>query len=285
LLFHAALAIFVWLQVARAHEDHGKDCPREIDTRVTGPAGETEICCLLVDDRPRPKAEPAPPPAAPPATQQFIKPPPGPAPPAAPSGGPGETAHPGHSGTPAGHGGPTTAFFHIATPAKTIVYVIDRSTSMGLHGTLPVAQRELTASLELLPPDAHFQVICYNRTAEPLGGGADDLLAATAENKRQVAAAVNSLQAEGGTEHLRALQRALLLRPEVIFFLTDADDLKPEEVRTVIRLNQGRTAIHAIELSDTARHQDDNMLYLLARLNRGLYRAENIGSRALHSSR
>jgi Ca-activated chloride channel family protein len=156
--------------------------------------------------------------------------------------------------------------------------VIDRSASMGPHGALAVAQRELIASLEQLPHDAWFQVILYNRMAEPLRLGREcDLLAATPENKRQVAAAVHSVEAAGGTEHLRALERALLFRPEVIFFLTDADDLTAEEVRKVTRLNQGRTAINAVELSDTAHHNDANALYLLAHLNRGVYRAENAG--------
>ena len=46
---------------------------------------------------------------------------------------------------------------------------------MGLNGGLAAARRELLASLARLPADCRFQVILYNRFAEPLplgGGGA-----------------------------------------------------------------------------------------------------------------
>src|SRR5919198_794363 len=52
----------------------------------------------------------------------------------------------------------TTTFFQIATEGKAIVYVIDRSASMGCNGFLAAAKRELLASLERLPSTARFQV-------------------------------------------------------------------------------------------------------------------------------
>src|SRR5205823_2337632 len=114
------------------------------------------------------------------------------------------------------------SFFQVPARGTAVVYVIDRSASMGLHGTLETAKRELLASLGHLPSTARFQVIFYNRQAEPLRiGGRSDLLPASRENKDAAAALLLSLRAEGGTEHARALQRALALQPDTIFFRSE----------------------------------------------------------------
>jgi hypothetical protein len=157
---------------------------------------------------------------------------------------------------------------------RSVVYVIDRSGSMGMDGRLALATQELFASLERLPPEARFQVIPYNRYAEPLRiGGRTDLLDATPENKRQAARLLLAVVPEGHTDHERALKRALALHPDVIYFLTDADDLKPEEVHAITQLNRGHSAIHAIELSTTHRGRPDMPMHLLAESNRGVYQA------------
>src|SRR5437879_3332828 len=111
------------------------------------------------------------------------------------------------------------SFFAIATQAASVVYVIDHSASMGLHGSFEIAKRELLASLERLPAHTRFQVIVYNRTAEPvhLDSGAA-LAPASPDNKQRVATFLEALRAEGGTDHANALKRALTLQPEVIFF-------------------------------------------------------------------
>jgi hypothetical protein len=181
------------------------------------------------------------------------------------------------TGEPAGRRGTVrhgaTSFFQIAAMGQRIVYVIDRSSSMGETGALAVAKRELCASLDRLEADVRFQVIAYNRSAEPLRlNGQIGLLPATPDNKRQAGLLIDSLRAEGGTEHLTALRRALQLQPDVVFFLTDADALSDEEVRVVTRLNQGRTVIHAIELGPSPLTGRLTALELLARDNRGRYR-------------
>jgi hypothetical protein len=191
----------------------------------------------------------------------------------------GEPSHPGppdaESGT--GRDGPSsgqglTAFFHIAARGQSAVYVIDRSASMGLNGCLATAKRELLASLERLPPAARFQVIAYNRTANPLAvDGQAGLLVASAENKRQAALLVDALDAEGGTDHLPALKQALALQPDVVYFLTDADDLSLDQVRTVTLLNHGRVVIHTIALTAGREEPGQRPLALLAQGNGGEY--------------
>jgi hypothetical protein len=174
-----------------------------------------------------------------------------------------------HSAGPA-TGADTTAFFQIPTQGKSIVYVIDRSGSMGSDGCLAVAKRELLASLERLPSSVRFQVIAYNRSAVPLCiHGQYGLIFATEENKQSVARLLEGIHAEGGTDHLSALKQAMALGPDVIFFLTDADELRPDEVRKVSFLNHGRSVIHAIGLGQ----QHGLPLNSLAQANQGVYRA------------
>jgi hypothetical protein len=184
---------------------------------------------------------------------------------------PGAERGTGSSGRERGQG--ITAFFQVVAHGRSVVYVIDRSASMGPSGGLAVAKRELLASLGQLPPETRFQVLAYNRTAAPMPiNGHTGLLGASAENKRQAALLIEGLDAEGGTEHLPALKHALALQPDVIYWLTDADDFHIEQVRIVTGLNHGRTVIHAIVLTTGRQQQDEQSLARLAQANRGEYR-------------
>jgi hypothetical protein len=185
------------------------------------------------------------------------------------------------TGTGAGATGGTTAFFQVAAQGRSIVYVIDRSASMGPNGGLAAARRELLASMEQLPAAARFQVVVYNRSAAVLPiGGKTDLVPATPDNKHQAALLLQNIVAEGGTNHAPALALALHLQPDDIFFLTDADDLTEEQVRIAtginIRQNNGRTCIHAIELNTDNRAREDMPLHILAGSNHGTYQAVSL---------
>jgi hypothetical protein len=180
---------------------------------------------------------------------------------------------------------PTTspAFFQVAAQGQSIVYVIDRSASMGPNGGLAAAKRELLASVQQLPATARFQVIVYNRLAAALPlGGKTNLVPATEDNKGQMEVLLKDVVAEGGTEHGPALALALGLQPDVIFFLTDADDLTDQQVRVATqlnsRLNHGRTCIHAIELNTDNRAHEEMPLHVLARNNHGTYQAVSLQS-------
>jgi Ca-activated chloride channel family protein len=189
--------------------------------------------------------------------------------------GSGITANPSSSGAGnAGSSASSSPLFASPARARSVVYVIDRSVSMGLNGALEQVKRELLASLSRLPSDMRFQIIFYNRSAQPLVlGGAAGITSATDANRAAVAQQLESLQAEGGTEHLPALSLALSYQADVIYFLTDADDLRPEQVRQVTQMNRGRAAIHTIELTTANAHRLDMPLQTLARENRGTYRA------------
>lgn len=167
----------------------------------------------------------------------------------------------------------TTAFFQIATQGKAIVYVLDRSGSMGSDGCLATAKHALLGSLEHLPSSVRFQIIAYNRSTEPLSiHGQTGLAFATPENKQCVARLLERIHAEGGTDHLSALKRALALGPDVIFLLTDADDLRADEIQKISFLNHGRCVIHAIGLGQACARHGNAPLNALAQENQGVYK-------------
>jgi hypothetical protein len=155
---------------------------------------------------------------------------------------------------------------------RRVVYVLDRSLSMGLNGALRRARREVLSALACLPKQATFQVIVYNRHAELLRvDGRSGFLTADETTRLDVAAALGGVVAAGNTDHLRALQQALQLRPDILFLVTDADDLSEEVVRRVTHLNAGYSVIHTVELSHR-REAADGPLRQLAALNQGTYR-------------
>lgn len=162
----------------------------------------------------------------------------------------------------------------LATPGtvRRVVYVVDRSISMGLSEGLGRARTELAVALRALPPDALFQVLVYNRTAEPLlPRGLSGLALADPDTIEQALRRMDEVTASGATDHVGALRAGLGLRPEVLFLVTDADELTDADVRAITIRNQGRTAIHVVELA-RRRAGGDGPLARLAGRNRGTYR-------------
>jgi hypothetical protein len=205
-----------------------------------------------------------------------------PAPPTTPSGLPAAikvgalpaiepNAGPGNPSVGNTISGAATTFFDVPVKAQKIVYLIDHSASMGPSGAREVAGQELLASLKRLPAGTRFQIIVYNRSANLLMPRYPDWLQANADAIRQVAAAWNELPAEGGTDHARALKLGLSQQPDVVFFLTDAGDVRADQLRDITRLNRAGIAIHVIELNAGQGQHDDGPLQLLAHENGGTF--------------
>jgi von Willebrand factor type A domain len=155
----------------------------------------------------------------------------------------------GGSGGGIGHGiGPGTEFFGAREHGHSFAYVIDRSGSMALNSSLEVAKRELLSSLNQLSPDARFAVIFYDLRARVFTdpSGQHGMMPATAANKVRVRNELQTVEPFGGTDHMVALHTALGLKPEVIFFLTDADSMVDREVNVILTEAQG-TRIQAVE--------------------------------------
>ncbi len=176
-----------------------------------------------------------------------------------------------------GSGVGSTKFFDIRDTGKRFVYVVDCSSSMTGYEAIRAAKAELIASLESLDARQQFQVIFYNekRTAFQLQGkGPNELYPATDINRTLARQFIASIKTELGTDHFPALQQALALEPEIIFFLTDAGDppLDRHAREQIRKLNNGQTHIHCIEFGEDARLSGASFLERLASENGGTYR-------------
>lgn len=181
------------------------------------------------------------------------------------SGGPGGGGKTGERGK----GGEAASFFRVLLKARRIVFALDCSLSMGLDRSFGRAREEVLRCLRALPEGASFRVIIYNASAEALPDGGERLLPAEEGAIGLVEKALNEARPEGGTDHQQALQLALSFDPEVIFLVTDADDLTLPQVRDITRINRTHAAIHTIDVSRRLRAA--GMLQELARQNGGLH--------------
>lgn len=176
------------------------------------------------------------------------------------------------TGSPTG-GGARVRVFGVEGEGNKFVYVFDRSSSMeGLP--LAVAKRQLIESLDSLDSVHQFQIVFFNHRLQPFDvpGGGQRIAFATDRNKQLAANFVGGITADGGTDRLTALKMAVQMQPDVIFFLTDADDPMPaSELAEVVRLNRrARAAICTIEFGRGPR-QRDNFLVDLANRTGGQY--------------
>src|SRR5690606_28779554 len=144
-----------------------------------------------------------------------------------------------------------------------------------------VAKAELLASLRSLDATQQFQVIFYNQTPRPMrlkGAARAELYWASNINQTLASQDIAGVTPSGGTSHVPALKLALEMSPEVIFFLTDADEprLSAADLNDLKRLNKGRSRIHCIEFGTGPELSLDNFLKRLARENGGISRYRDI---------
>jgi hypothetical protein len=165
-----------------------------------------------------------------------------------------------------------THVFGVRGKGSRFVYLFDRSSSME-GAPLAAAKRELIASLQSLQGIHQFQIIFYNQEPQLMPsfrGPAPRMALADDPGKRQAATFVGGILAFGATDHVKALATALQLRPDVIFFLTDADEpqLQPPDFETIRRINQG-TVINTIEFGAGPPQPRYSFLQQLAAQNGG----------------
>jgi hypothetical protein len=175
-----------------------------------------------------------------------------------------------------GKGEATVNVFGVQGTGSRFVYVFDRSLSMSGYGGRPLAaaKRELIKSLESLGGVHQFQIVFYNEEPKVFNtqpGQPPQLVFGSDENKEHAEAFVNQITADGGTQHMDALFKALGMNPDVIFFLTDADDpkLTDADLTRLRRGNRGGVVINCIEYGAGASQGDNNFLKRLAAQNRG----------------
>jgi len=165
-------------------------------------------------------------------------------------------------------------FFGLVGSGSSFAYVMDRSDSMNSYEGAPLryAKRELLKSLQSLNEYNQFQVVFYNDSLSPLSGS---LMFATDSNKARATNFVRNMPGDGGTAHLPALRQALSMSPEVLFFLTDADNPSlsmPQLLDIQRRTEISRTTIHTVQFNLGPAANDGSWIRILAEMNRGTYK-------------
>ncbi len=133
------------------------------------------------------------------------------------------------------------------------------------------------ASLNTLNADQQFQIIFYNEQAFVLrlrGKPPEKFYWASDINRTLARQEVAAVQPNLGTKHMPALSAALELQPDVIYFLTDAENpaLNAKQLDELSRLNRNSTRIHAIEFGKGSKLEAQTALERLAAQNHGGYR-------------
>ncbi len=177
---------------------------------------------------------------------------------------------------PASPGRPAS-LYGLEARGRRIVYVFDRSASMSEPDGHPLAEakHELLSSLESLGSSRQFHVIFYNERVAVFapGGNRGRPQFADEGTLREARRFIESVRAEGGTNHAQAIESALKLAPDTIFLLTDADehdDLTDDELARLTRMAGGTCCMVAQFGGNEGRRSP--RLEHLARATGGQYR-------------
>jgi hypothetical protein len=160
----------------------------------------------------------------------------------------------------------TVSFFGATAGGNDFVFVVDLSGSM-TGDRFARAEAELERAVKSLYEPQRFYVIFFNQVdfLMPTQG----LVPATGLNQRDAIKWFRTAQCGGGTVPLTALQEAVRLKPQAIFFLTDGE-FDPAVV-TLIQPEPPTKPIpiHCIAF---ASRQGELLLKMIAQLSGGSYR-------------
>lgn len=162
-------------------------------------------------------------------------------------------------------------FFGAKGAGKSFVYVVDMSGSMeGERFRRAVA--ELIRSINKLSPEQSFYVIFFNDKTFPMFDPqpAKGLIAANSSNKNRATKWIRNRRPSSTTDPTLALQKALAMKPEVVFLLTDGELDNPADVRHMIRReNKSGVVIHTIAFEN---EDGATTLETIATENNGTFR-------------
>jgi len=173
-------------------------------------------------------------------------------------------------GAGGGGSGKGVGFFGTRTRADSVVFVVDMSGSMNDGRRFDRAVDELIRSLNAMVPSQKFFIFFYNGVTYPMfDQRSAKLMAATPATRTKAIKWIKTLQPDGDTAPEDAIERALKLKPQVIYFLTDGE-IPPTTRDTAKKFNQDRkTVIHTIAF---VTQEGAEMLRGIALDNRGKYR-------------
>ena len=118
--------------------------------------------------------------------------------------------------------GTKAAFYGDVTTAKRIVFVVDKSNSMR-GDRFEEAFAELMRSVNYLTPDQHFYVIFFSDAMHPMfePDAPAELIPASADNRARLETFAADLPHRLGTNAHGSVEKALALKPDVIYLLGD----------------------------------------------------------------
>ena len=170
----------------------------------------------------------------------------------------------GVSGGGSGSGG--ASFFGLEVKGGKFVYVVDKSGSMKGR-PLDSAKTELLRSISSLGEKQEFYVIFYDTGFQAMPGAG--LVKGSDKNKRDCFSWVKGVGSTGGTNPTEAMKRALELRPDAIWLLSDGE-FNSGIAETIQQANSdGRVVISTIAFLS---RDGEAVLRTIADQNGGKYR-------------
>ncbi len=179
---------------------------------------------------------------------------------AAGNGGGGEKASSGEG----------AKFFDVEAKGRRFVYIVDCSGSMS-GGPFEKACTELMSSIKQLSSRQSFYVFFFDDQTYPMFAPdppARRMMSASQKNITRLQEWVDTFQGGGNTDPQDALLRALKLKADAIFLLTDGE-FDPLVVNIIRGENKRKTTINTIGFINRA---GEPLLKEIARQNRGEYR-------------
>lgn len=163
-------------------------------------------------------------------------------------------------------------------PPREMIFVIDNSGSMA-GDSMPAARRSLLYALETLRPQDRFNIIRFDDTMTELFDGA---VAASDANLARAKSFTHSLEAEGGTEMLPALEAALRDaapdgRIRQVIFLTDGSLSNEAEMMREISQNRGETRVFMVGIGSAP---NNFLMSRMAEAGRGTFTNVGYGDEA-----
>jgi hypothetical protein len=127
-----------------------------------------------------------------------------------------------------------------------------------------------------------FQVVLYSDEADLLLVSSNrqySLVPASEMNKDRAAKLLFDLRGDGGTRHDRGLEKALQLKPEVMFLLTDAEDDSENDIRRLVKriadynakIDGRRVTVHVMQYWHQKDKPANKAIQELATATRGSY--------------
>jgi len=166
------------------------------------------------------------------------------------------------------------SLFGVNAEGTKFVYVLDRSGSTD-GKVLNAAKAEILASITKIDDVHQFQLVVYNHRPKAFNpaGPHGQLAFGTDANRAEVKRFLDSLEADGGTDHVAALTQAIRMRPDVIFLLTDGDKpyVTAHDLARIDRIGPG-IMIHTIQFGEGPQTAGRGWMGKLARQSGGEYR-------------